>query len=84
MFEDRDYFWVVLCKNHRFHHKGNTSFAHQIPLCETDAYSPLPVLTTTVTVRCDACGEEYAYRAVDIMRNEIAAPASFEPHPMFR
>ena len=24
------YFWVVICKNQRFHHKGNTSYAHQI------------------------------------------------------
>jgi hypothetical protein len=26
-----DYFRVVICKNRRFHHKGNTSYQHQIP-----------------------------------------------------
>jgi len=25
-----DYFWVVICKNRRFHHKGNTSYQHQM------------------------------------------------------
>jgi hypothetical protein len=23
-----DYYWVVVCKNHRVHHKGNTSYEH--------------------------------------------------------
>ena len=45
MYDDREYLWGVLCKNHRFHHKGNTSYSHQIVLAETDAYSPLPMLT---------------------------------------
>jgi hypothetical protein len=60
MYDDREYFWVVLCKNHRFHHKGNTSYSQQIVLAETDAYSPLPMLTQQVSVRCDAYGAEYA------------------------
>jgi len=84
MFEDRDYFWVVLCKNHRFHHKGNLSYTHQIALAETDAYSPLPMLTQQVTVRCDSCGQEYSYWPKDILRNVIAVPMGFVPHPMFR
>lgn len=54
-----DYYWVVICKNHRFHHKGNTSFEHHIALAETDPYSSLPMLTDEVKVRCDACGEEF-------------------------
>jgi hypothetical protein len=81
---DRDYFWVVLCKNQRFHHKGNTSYSHQIALGETDAYSPMPLLTQKVTVRCDDCGEEYAYKPADILRNIIAVPTGFVPHPLFR
>ena len=84
MFEERDYFWVVLCKNHRFHHKGNTSYAHQIVLGETDAYSPLPMLTQTVTVRCDSCGEEYSYKPTEILRNVVEIPTEFVAHPMFR
>jgi hypothetical protein len=84
MLPERDYFWVVLCKNQRFHHRNNTSYAHQIALGETDAYSPLPMLTQKVTVRCDICGEEYSYRSVDILRNIIEVPNGFVPHPMFR
>jgi hypothetical protein len=84
MLTERDYFWVVLCKNHRFHHKGNTSYSHQIALGETDAYSPLPMLTQNMTVRCDNCGEEYSYRPADILRNIIEIPNEFVPHPMFK
>jgi hypothetical protein len=51
MVSDRDYFWVVLSKNHRFQHKENTSYAHPIARGETGAYSPLPALTEKVTVR---------------------------------
>ena len=79
-----DYFWVVLCKNQRFHHKGNLSYAHQIALGETDAYSPLPMLTQQVSVRGDSCGEEYSYKATEILRNMIQAPTGFVPHPLFR
>lgn len=84
MGDDTEYFWVVICKNHRFHHKGNTSYAHQIALGETDAYSPLPFLTEQVTVRCDDCGAEYPYKISEILRNEIAVPQTFVPHPLFR
>ena len=84
MSEDRDYYWVVLCKNHRFHHKGNTSYAHQIALGETDAYSPPPMLARTVTVRCDSCGEEYSDKPNEILRNVIQIPSEFVAHPMFR
>jgi hypothetical protein len=79
-----DYFWVVLYKNHRFHHKGNLSYAHQIALGETDAYSPPPMLTQQVLVRCDSCGEEYDYKATEILRNMIEEPTGFVPHPLFR
>jgi hypothetical protein len=78
-----DYFWVVLCKNRRFHHKGNLSYEHRIVLGETDAFSPLPMLTEQVKVRCDVCGEEYSYKAKEILRAEIEVPKSFVPHPLF-
>lgn len=84
MSDDRDYFWVVLCKNHRYHHKGNTSYAHQIALGETDAYSPLPMVTQRVAVRCDVCGEEYSYKPAEILRNVIEIPLGFVPHPLFQ
>jgi hypothetical protein len=79
-----EYFWVVICKNYRFHRKGNTSYAHQIPLAETDAFSPLPMLTERVRVRCDRCGEEYSYKRSDVLRNEIEVPEHFTPHPLFK
>jgi hypothetical protein len=79
-----DYCWVVVCKNHRYHHKGNTSFEHRIVLGETDSYSPLPMLTADLRVRCDVCGEEYSYKPKDILRAEVDVPHNFEPHPLFR
>ena len=41
MLYDTDYFWVVISKNSRFHHKGNTSYQHHIPLAEADTFSHL-------------------------------------------
>ncbi len=84
MLHGSDYFWVVLCKNRRFHHKGNISYSHQIALGETDAFSPLPMLTQQFTVRCDDCGAEHSYRPNEILRNEIAIPESFVAHPLFK
>ena len=78
-----DYFWVVICKNRRFHQKGNTSYAHQIPLAETDSFSPLPMLTEDIRVRCDACGAEYSYKPKEVLRAEIAVPEHFDVHPSF-
>ena len=80
------YFWVVICKNQRFHHKGNTSYAHQIALGETDPYSPLPIPAANdqVRVRCDHCGVEHSYKSTEILRNEIQVPENFTPHPLFR
>jgi uncharacterized lipoprotein YbaY len=80
------YFWVVICKNHRFHHKGNTSYAHQIALAETDPYSPLPIPPSTehVRIRCNDCGAEHSYKSTEILRNEIAVPENFTPHPLFQ
>lgn len=79
-----DYFWVVICKNHRFHHKGNTSYEHRIILGEADAFTPLPMLTETVKVRCDTCGEEYSYKPKEVLRAEMEVPETFVVHPMFK
>jgi hypothetical protein len=78
-----DYFWVVICKNRRFHHRGNTSYEHHIALGEADSFSPLPMLTEQISVRCDACGEEYSYQPKEVLRAEIAVPEKFYPHPLF-
>jgi hypothetical protein len=84
MVYDREYFWVVLCKNERFHRKDNLSYVHQIALGETDAFSPPPKLTEPLKVRCDNCGAEYVYKANDVLRNEIEWPTDFVPHPSFK
>ena len=79
-----DYYWVVICKNRRFHHKCNTSYEHNIRLGETDAYSPPPMLTEKFKVRCDNCGEEYSYKPKEVLRAEIEVPEHFDPHPLFK
>jgi len=79
-----DYFWVVICKNPCFHHKGNSSYKHPIPLAETDPYSPLPMLMEKIKVRCDVCGEESLYNLKEVLRAEIEVPEHFEVHPLFK
>ena len=79
-----DYFWVVVCRNHRFHHKGNVGYEHNILLGETDAYSPPAMLPEKIKVRCDNCGEEYSYKQKEIMRDEVQVPEAFVPHPLFK
>jgi len=78
-----DYFWIVNCKNHRFHHKGNLFYEHHIVLGEADSFSSAPMLTEQFRVRCDRCGEEYSYKAKEVMRAEIEVPERFVPHPLF-
>lgn len=78
-----EYFWVVLCKNRRYHKRQNLFFGHKIPLAETDAVLPPPALNERLKIRCDDCGEEYSYEPKDLLRAELEAPASFTPHPLF-
>jgi len=78
-----DYYWVVLCKNHRFHHKGNIAYEHHILLGVTDAFASLPILPEKIKVRCDSCGEEYSYKETDMLRDEAQIPESFNAHPLF-
>ena len=77
------YFWVVLCKNSRFHKKQNLFFAHTIPLAETDSILPPPSFSERIRVRCDDCGQEYFYEPKDLLRAEIEVPAGFVTHPSF-
>ena len=84
MWEDANYCWVVLCKNHWFHMRQNFLFRHRIPLCETDAVAPLPRLGKHFTVRCDDCRKVYTYKPKDVRRAELELPETFKPHPLFR
>ena len=79
-----DYFWVVICKNLRFHHRGNTGYEHKILLGEADAFSSLPMLPETINVRCDSCGEAYSYKQKEVMRDEVQVPEAFVPYPLFK
>jgi serine/threonine protein kinase len=84
MWVDSNYCWVVVCKNHWFHGRGNFFSVHRIPLGETDAVLPRPKIDKSFTVRCDECGKEYAYQPSDVLKYEMDAPASFVVHPLFR
>jgi len=83
LWANADYFWIVLCKNERFHHESNHNYAHRIPLGQTDAVSPKPV-GQRFKARCNSCGKEYVYAASDVLRWEMETPENFEPHPLFR
>lgn len=80
---ERQYFWVVLCKNHKFHNHQNLFFRHKIPLGETDPFQSPPDLDGGFKVRCDECGEEYTYAPKDLLRFELEPPKVFSPHPLF-
>ena len=80
---ESQYFWVVLCKNRRFHKHQNLFFDHRIPLGETDAYLPPPRLDNLISVRCNDCGQEYTYHPKDLLRVELESPDAFTPHPYF-
>jgi hypothetical protein len=84
MWEDANYCWVVLCKNHWFHIRQNLFFRHKIPLAETDAVAPLPFIGKPFAVRCDECGKTYTYKPKDVLRFELEVTGSFKPHPLFQ
>jgi hypothetical protein len=87
MWEDNRYFWVVLCKNRLFHIRETLSvnYRERIPLGETDAVAPRPIVNCIFNVRCDKCGKEYSYKSSDVLKFELdPAPESFSPHPLFR
>ena len=82
--DNPSYCWVVICKNKRFHRHANTMFGHKIPLAETDAVSAPPAVSGPFVVQGDECGEEYTYRAEEVLRVELGLSESFVPHPLFR
>ena len=87
MWEANRYFWVVLCKNRLFHIRETLSFNYRerIPLGETDAVTPCPIVNCSFNVRCDKCGKEYSYKSSDVLKFELdPAPESFTLHPLFR
>lgn len=84
MWEDRNYCWVVLCKNHWYHLTKNFLFKHRIPLGYADAYMTLPPLNGRFNVQCDICGAVYSYEPSEVLRVEQELPDSFKPHPLFR
>src|SRR2546429_3471777 len=77
MWVDSNYCWVVVCKNHWFHGRGNFFSVHRIPLGETDAVLPRPDIDKPFLVRCDECGKEYTYTPSDVLKYEMEAPAPF-------
>jgi hypothetical protein len=79
----QEYYWVVLCKNHRIHHRQNRFSDHKILLGLTDAFSPLPMLNAPIRVTCDDCGREYSYLPSEVLRCETEPPASLAAHPLF-
>ncbi len=74
---EAEYFWIVLCKNHRQH------IGHPILLGETDSFADPPQLGGEFKVRCDVCGKVCAYSSRDLLRFEAEAPESFSAHPLF-
>lgn len=87
MWENNRYYWVVLCKNRVFHIRKSLSlnYRERIPLGETDAVTPCPVVNCSFNVRCDECGREYMYNAAEVLKFELdPAPESFTRHSLFR
>jgi hypothetical protein len=84
MWEDANYCWVVLCKNHWFHMPKNIFFRHRIPLGQTDGVAALPPLGKHFMVRCDECRKTYTYKPKDVRRVELELPESFKAHPLFQ
>jgi hypothetical protein len=84
MWEDSNYCWVVLCKNHWFHLMKNFLFKHRIPLGYADAYMSVPSLKGHFSVKCDVCGAVNSYEPSEVMRVEQDLPDSFTPHPLFQ
>ena len=75
--ENPNYYWVVICKNTKFHQHTNLMFGHKIPLGETDAFESLPV-SGPFLVQCDECGGEFSYEPAEVSR---VNGATCELHP---
>ena len=84
MWEEKQFCWVVICKNTWFHLRQNIFFGHKIPLGETDVYEDPPDLKNDFKVQCDVCKKEYSYAPSDVMKVEQELPEAFSPHPLFQ
>lgn len=80
---EKEYFWVVQCKNRLFHRLHNQSTGHIILLGVADSVSPPPRLKEPFSVRCDDCGKRYSYHLKEVLRFETDPPAAFKAHPLF-
>jgi hypothetical protein len=76
------YYWVVICKNRKFHEQQNIYSGHKIALCETDEFMPPPQIKK-FTVQCDECGAEHSYQASELARLQMPLATDFKPHRLF-
>jgi hypothetical protein len=80
--DSEPYFWVVVCKNRKYHDRQNIYSGHKIALCETDGFSSPPNVES-FAVRCDECGAEQTYTFQDLMRFQMPLNPEFRTHPLF-
>ena len=80
--EQEPYYWVVICKNHKFHEQQNIYSGHKIALGETDEFTPPPRIES-FTAQCDECGIAQSYQSADLMRFQMPAIPDFRAHPLF-
>ena len=80
--EQEPYYWVVICKNRKFHDQQNIYSGHKIFLCETDEFMPPPQIQR-FTVRCDECGTEQSYEVGELVRFQMPMVPDFKPHWLF-
>jgi len=78
------FYWVVICKNAKFHHHTSRLYSHVIRLGETDEVEDVPVLHGSFAVRCDECEKESPYEAADLRRIQLEPLEGFKPHALFR
>jgi hypothetical protein len=83
MWEDNEYAWVVVCKNHWFHFLQDRHSGHRIPLGEALPYLSQPAIGGPLNVRCDQGGKQYAYQPQEILKSELKLQETFKPHPLF-
>ena len=79
----KEYFCIVVFRNHMFHFRQNRSTGHIILPGETDEVSDRPALDAQFSVKCDNCGRTYNYHPRDVLRFQTEPPASFVTHPLF-
>ena len=80
--ETEKHYWVVTCKNAKFHIDNNPFAGHRIPLVETTPHAEHPGAISRFVVRCDECGMEYSYEGSDVIK-WMGKPDAFTPHPRF-